>query len=101
MAIQIDKIALAFAHLGQIRQATSDAAIRTLLDSAADTLAEDCIVICDEVDPAADLKKIRFDQFYAAIDECNAIADASNSETVKASCFAIVESLTAVIKKLI
>ena len=98
-----DKIAGALAHLAVVRQATEDAEIRDLCMDAASTIKTkvDDIVILDGVDPAADLRLIKFDPLYDAINECNSIADKSSSPTVKGSCLEIVESLTAVIKKLI
>lgn len=101
--ITFENIAQAFAHLTVIRQATSDIEIRTLCDTACSTIAAevDEIVILDGIDPAAELQKIKFDPFYAAIDECNSIADLSTSPTVKAGCLSIVESLNNVMHKLI
>lgn len=96
-----ENILKAFAHLAVIRQATTDTEILNLCKTASDTIAEDGIIISDGVDPEAELQKIKFDPFYSAINECNSIADASNSPDVKASCKAIAQSLTAVIEKLI
>ncbi len=97
------KILQGLAHLAVIRQSTEDITIRDLcVEAAASIAAEvDDIVITTGIDPEAELKKIKFDPFYAAIDECDSIADASSSPTVKASCLAIAKSLTAVIHKLI
>jgi len=81
MATQtFENIAQALAHLAVIRQATSDATIRDLCVDTATTIAAevDEVVIVVGVDPAAELQKIKFDPFYAAIDECDAIADASS-----------------------
>ena len=96
-----ENILKAYAHLAVIRQATSDTETLNLCKAASDTIALDEIVINDGVDPTAELQKIKFDPFYAAINECNSIADASNSPAVKASCKAIAQALTAVIEKLI
>ena len=98
-----DKIAGALAHLAVVIQSTDDAEIRDLCTDAASMIKTkvDDIVIVDDVDPAAELKSIRFEPLYEAINECNSIADKSSSPTVKANCLEIVESLTSVIKKLI
>ena len=104
MATQtFDNIAQAYAHLTVIRKATSDTEIRALCTTACNTIAAgvDDVVITSGVDPAAVLQKLSFDPFYAAIDECNAIADASTSPTVQAACLSIVQSLNKVIHKLI
>jgi len=97
----IDKMALAFAHLAVIKQATSNTEILDHCKEASDTIAEDGIIINDGVDPAADLQKITFQPFYTAIDECNRIADASSSTAVKESCLTIAQALTTLIHKLI
>ncbi len=97
----IDKLALAFAHLAVIKQATKNTEILNICKEASDLIAEEGIVINDGIDPAANLQKISFQPFYAAIDECNRIADGSSSTAVKASCLAITEKLTSLIHKLI
>src|SRR4051812_28644876 len=104
MATQtFENISKAMAHLAVIRQSTADATIRDLCVATTTTIAAevDDITIVVEVDPAAVLQKISFEPFYGAIDECDAIADTSSSPTVKASCLAMVQSLTAIINKLI
>ncbi|CAN5531955.1 hypothetical protein BH11BAC1_BH11BAC1_24660 [soil metagenome] len=102
MATQtIEKLALAFAHLAVIKQATTNTEILDLCKDASDLIAEDGIVITDGVDPAAELQTISFQPFYAAIDECNRIADASSSTAVKESCLTIAQKLTNLIHQLI
>ena len=104
MATQtFENISKALSHLTVIRQATSDPAIVGLCRDAAAVIAKavDDAVIVEGVDPAADLRKISYEPFYNAIDECKVIADASSSPLVKASCMAIVQSLNGIIYKLI
>ena len=98
-----DKIAGGLAHLAVVIQSTDDAEIRDLCTDAASIIKTkvDDIVIVVDVDPAAELKLIKFDPFFDAINECNSIADKSSSPTVRASCLEIVVALTAVIKKLV
>ena len=90
-------------HLTIIRQATADPAIVGICRDAAIAIAKavDDVVIVEGVDPDADIRKVNFDPFYKAIDECKAIAESSSSPIVKASCMAIVQSLNGVIYKLI
>ena len=102
MATQkIEKIAQAFAHLAVIKQATSDEETLTLCNTASDLIAEDGIVINDQVDPAAELQMVSLQPFFDAIDECNRIADSSSNPTVKEDCKLIADSLIKIIHKLI
>lgn len=96
----INKITDALAIIAVIHQATSDDEIRKLCVKGAETIALGGIVTVPDVDPQAELRTIKLDKLYAAIDECNSIAGASRSETVKQGCEAIVQSLTAIIQKL-
>ena len=97
----IDNTAKALALMAVIRQASTDGEIRKLCIGACETIGTNAIVITDDVDPAAELRNIKLDPIYAAIDECNSIADASNSDSVKQGCQAIVQSLTSILQKLI
>lgn len=102
MATQtINKITDALALLSVINQATTDKEIRKLCVKGSETIGLWDIIIVPDVDPESELRNIKLDKLYAAIDECNAIADASRSETVKQGCQAIVQSITAIIQKLI
>ena len=96
-----ENIAKALALMSVIRQASSDKEIRELCIKACETIGANEIVVTDDVDPAAELRNIKLDPIYAAIDECNSIADASSSDSVKQGCQAIVQTLTAVLQKLI
>ena len=98
---KIQKIPHAFAHLAVIKQATSDEDTLMLCNTASDLIAEDGIVINDDVDPAADLQMVSLQPFFDAIDECNRIADSSSNDTIKADCKLIADSLIAIIHKLI
>ncbi len=102
MATQtIDKTANALSLMAVIRQATTDEEIRKICINVCTTIGENSIVITDDTDPAAVFRNIKLDPIYAAIDECNSIADASNSDSVKQGCQAIVQSLTSILQKLI
>lgn len=97
----INKITDALALMAVINQATSDKEIRELCNKGSETIGLWDIVIVPDVDPAAEIRNIKLDKLYAAIDECNSIADASSSDSVKQGCQAIVQVLTAIIQKLI
>lgn len=97
----IIKITDALALMAIINQATSDEEIRKLCVKGSETIGLWDIIIVPDVDPEAELRTIKLDKLYAAIDQCNSIADASRSETVKQGCQAIVQSITAIIQKLI
>ena len=102
MATQtINKITDALALLSVINQATTDKEIRKLCVKGSETIGLLGIVTVPDVDPAAKLQNIKLDPIYDAINECNSIADASSSKTVKQGCQAIIQSLTAIIQKLI
>jgi hypothetical protein len=102
MATQtINNIANATALLAIINQATADDEIRRLCKTAAETIGLWEIIIIPDIDPEAVLSNINLDPINAAIDECNAIADASGSETVKQGCHAIKQVLNSILQKLI